>query len=100
MLIKAWRSQLNERYRKSFSDYRYQLKNVLSTLVKEFRQIVESEYTESSDPTDEEVTTSYHINYRILQKMLQIVWVETESANIKEKVKELDVITEDLEFFL
>ncbi|PKB99342.1 hypothetical protein RhiirA5_429860 [Rhizophagus irregularis] len=32
---------INERYRKSFSDYRYQLKNVLSTLVKEFRQIVE-----------------------------------------------------------
>ncbi|UZO24937.1 uncharacterized protein OCT59_017229 [Rhizophagus irregularis] len=44
---------INKRYRKSFSDYRYQLKNVLSTLVKEFRQIVESEYTESSDPTDE-----------------------------------------------
>lgn len=32
---------INERYRKSFADYRYQLKNVLSTLVKEFRQIVE-----------------------------------------------------------
>ncbi|UZO14810.1 uncharacterized protein OCT59_006254 [Rhizophagus irregularis] len=27
---------INERYHKSFSDYRYQLKNVLSTLVKEF----------------------------------------------------------------
>ncbi|GES82461.1 hypothetical protein GLOIN_2v1488591 [Rhizophagus clarus] len=27
---------INKRYHKSFSDYRYQLKNVLSTLVKEF----------------------------------------------------------------
>ncbi|GES84070.1 proline-rich protein 12 isoform X1 [Rhizophagus clarus] len=115
---------INERYRKSFSDYRYQLKNVLSTLVKEFRQIVESGYTESSDPTDEEVNNFISrevVLKRILsryvsaidftklseisldklikfsRKCFKIVWVETESANIKEKVKELDVITEDLE---
>ncbi|CAG8753008.1 9887_t:CDS:2, partial [Rhizophagus irregularis] len=115
---------INERYRKSFSDYRYQLKNVLSTLVKEFRQIVESEYTESSDPTDEEVNnfisrevvlkrilsryvsaidftklseTSLDKLIEFSRKCFKIVWVETESANIKEKVKELDVITEDLE---
>ncbi|GET04795.1 hypothetical protein GLOIN_2v1479627 [Rhizophagus clarus] len=54
-------------------------------MLKEFRQIVESGYTESSDPTDEEVNNFISL------------WVETESANIKEKVKELDVITEDLE---
>ncbi|GES87922.1 protein split ends isoform X4 [Rhizophagus clarus] len=115
---------INERYRKSFSDYRYQLKNVLSTLVKEFRQIVESGYTESSDPTDEEVNnfisrevvlkrilsryvsaidftelseTSLDKLIEFSRKCFKIVWVETESANIKEKVKELDVITEDLE---
>ncbi|UZO18679.1 uncharacterized protein OCT59_009991 [Rhizophagus irregularis] len=115
---------INERYRKSFSDYRYQLKNVLSTLVKEFRQIVESEYTESSDPTDEEGNnfisrevvlkrilsryvsaidftklseTSLDKLIEFSRKCFKIVWVETESANIKEKVKELDVITEDLE---
>ncbi|UZO19140.1 uncharacterized protein OCT59_010440 [Rhizophagus irregularis] len=115
---------INERYHKSFSDYRYQLKNVLSTLVKEFRQIVESEYTESSDPTDEEVNnfisrevvlkrilsryvsaidftklseTSLDKLIEFSRKCFKIVWVETESANIKEKVKELDVITEDLE---
>ncbi|GET02654.1 protein split ends isoform X4 [Rhizophagus clarus] len=115
---------INERYRKSFSDYRYQLKNVLSTLVKEFRQIVESGYTESSDPTDEEVNnfisrevvlkrilsryvsaidftklseTSLDKLIEFSRKCFKIVWVETESANIKEKVKKLDVITEDLE---
>ncbi|GES91470.1 protein split ends isoform X4 [Rhizophagus clarus] len=115
---------INERYRKSFSNYRYQLKNVLSTLVKEFRQIVESGYTESSDPTDEEVNnfisrevvlkrilsryvsaidftklseTSLDKLIEFSRKCFKIVWVETESANIKEKVKELDVITEDLE---
>ncbi|GES89239.1 protein split ends isoform X4 [Rhizophagus clarus] len=115
---------INERYHKSFSDYRYQLKNVLSTLVKEFRQIVESGYTESSDPTDEEVNnfisrevvlkrilsryvsaidftklseTSLDKLIEFSRKCFKIVWVETESANIKEKVKELDVITEDLE---
>ncbi|GES77749.1 hypothetical protein GLOIN_2v1488591 [Rhizophagus clarus] len=115
---------INERYHKSFSDYRYQLKNVLSTLVKEFRQIVESGYTESSDPTDEEVNnfisrevvlkrilsryvsaidftklseTSLDKLIEFSRKYFKIVWVETESANIKEKVKELDVITEDLE---
>ncbi|GES95220.1 protein split ends isoform X1 [Rhizophagus clarus] len=115
---------INERYHKSFSDYRYQLKNVLSTLVKEFRQIVESRYTESSDPTDEEVNdfisrevvlkrilsryisaidftklseTSLDKLIEFSRKCFKIVWVETESANIKEKVKELDVITEDLE---
>jgi len=32
---------INDWYRKSFSDYRYQLKNALSVLVKEFRQIAE-----------------------------------------------------------
>ncbi|GES86732.1 hypothetical protein GLOIN_2v1488591 [Rhizophagus clarus] len=115
---------INERYCKSFSDYRYQLKNVLSTLVKEFRQIVESGYTESSDPTDEEVNnfisrevvlkrilsryvsaidftklseTSLDKLIEFSRKCFKIVWVETESTNIKEKVKELDVITEDLE---
>ncbi|CAB5160399.1 unnamed protein product [Rhizophagus irregularis] len=99
MLIKAWR-------------------------IKEFRQIVESEYTESSDPTDEEVNnfisrevvlkrilsryvsaidftklseTSLDKLIEFSRKCFKIVWVETESANIKEKVKELDVITEDLE---
>ena len=30
---------INDRYHKLFSDYRYQLKNALSVLVKEFRQI-------------------------------------------------------------
>ncbi|GES98502.1 protein split ends isoform X4 [Rhizophagus clarus] len=115
---------INERYHKSFSDYRYQLKNVLSTLVKEFRQIVESGYTESSDPTDEKVNnfisrkvvlkrilsryvsaidftklseTSLDKLIEFFKKSFKIVWVETESANIKEKVKELDIITEDLE---
>jgi hypothetical protein len=29
---------INERYHKSFSDYRYQLKNVLLALVKEFQE--------------------------------------------------------------
>ncbi|GET65515.1 protein split ends isoform X4 [Rhizophagus irregularis DAOM 181602=DAOM 197198] len=92
--------------------------------LKEFRQIVESEYTESSDPTDEEVNnfisrevvlkrilsryvsaidftklseTSLDKLIEFSRKCFKIVWVETESANIKEKVKELDVITEDLE---
>ena len=32
---------INERYHRSFSNYRYQLKNVLSTLAKEFREMVE-----------------------------------------------------------
>jgi hypothetical protein len=32
---------VNDRYHKSFADYRYQLKNVLSALVKEFRQMEE-----------------------------------------------------------
>jgi hypothetical protein len=32
---------ISERYRRSFSDYRYQLKNALVALVKEFRQMVE-----------------------------------------------------------
>jgi hypothetical protein len=31
------------------------------------------------------------------RKCFKIVWVETESAIIKEKIKELDVITEELE---
>ncbi|GES87921.1 protein split ends isoform X4 [Rhizophagus clarus] len=92
--------------------------------LKEFRQIVESGYTESSDPTDEEVNnfisrevvlkrilsryvsaidftelseTSLDKLIEFSRKCFKIVWVETESANIKEKVKELDVITEDLE---
>ncbi|CAB5181606.1 unnamed protein product [Rhizophagus irregularis] len=115
---------INERYRKSFSDYRYQLKNVLSTLAKEFRQLVESEYTEGSNPTDEEVNnfisrevvlkrilsryvsaidftklseTSLEKLVEFSRKCFKIVWVETESTIIKEKVKELDVITEELE---
>ncbi|GES88585.1 protein split ends isoform X6 [Rhizophagus clarus] len=93
---------INKRYHKSFSDYRYQLKNVLSTLVKEFRQIVKSGYTESSDLTDEKVNnfisqTSLDKLIEFSRKCFKIIWVETESANIKEKVKELDVITEDLE---
>ncbi|GBC11834.2 hypothetical protein GLOIN_2v1488591 [Rhizophagus irregularis DAOM 181602=DAOM 197198] len=50
---------INKRYRKSFSDYQYQLKNVLSVLVKEFQefqQMAESECnTERSNPTDVEV---------------------------------------------
>ncbi|GES85151.1 protein split ends isoform X4 [Rhizophagus clarus] len=84
----------------------------------------ESGYTESSDPTDEEVNnfisrevvlkrilsryvsaidftklseTSLDKLIEFSRKCFKIVWVETESANIKEKVKELDVITEDLE---
>ncbi|CAB4394819.1 unnamed protein product [Rhizophagus irregularis] len=115
---------INERYRKSFSDYQYQLKNVLSTLAKEFRQLVESEYTEGSNPTDEEVNnfisrevilkrilsryisaidftklseTSLEKLVEFSRKCFKIVWVETESTIIKEKVKELDVITEELE---
>ena len=32
---------ISERYYRLFSDYRYQLKNTLSTLVKEFRGMVE-----------------------------------------------------------
>ncbi|GET02878.1 hypothetical protein GLOIN_2v1488591 [Rhizophagus clarus] len=92
--------------------------------LKEFRQIVKSEYTESSDPTDEEVNnfisrevilkrilsryvsaidftklseTSLDKLIEFSRKCFKIAWIETESANIKEKVKELDVITEDLE---
>ncbi|GES79414.1 protein split ends isoform X6 [Rhizophagus clarus] len=87
-------------------------------------QSVANGYTESSDPTDEEVNNFISrevvlkrilsryvsaINFTKLsetsldkliefsRKCFKIVWVETESANIKEKVKELDVITEDLE---
>ncbi|GET63998.1 protein split ends isoform X4 [Rhizophagus irregularis DAOM 181602=DAOM 197198] len=87
-------------------------------------QICNCEYTESSDPTDEEVNnfisrevvlkrilsryvsaidftklseTSLDKLIEFSRKCFKIVWVETESANIKEKVKELDVITEDLE---
>ncbi|GET64237.1 hypothetical protein GLOIN_2v1488591 [Rhizophagus irregularis DAOM 181602=DAOM 197198] len=90
-------------------------------LIKAWRK---SEYTESSDPTDEEVNnfisrevvlkrilsryvsaidftklseTSLDKLIEFSRKCFKIVWVETESANIKEKVKELDVITEDLE---
>ncbi|GES98547.1 protein split ends isoform X4 [Rhizophagus clarus] len=84
----------------------------------------ENGYTESSDPTDEEVNnfisrevvlkrilsryvsaidftklseTSLDKLIEFSRKCFKIVWVETESTNIKEKVKELDVITEDLE---
>ena len=32
---------ISERYHRLFSDYRYQLKNTLSTLVKEFRGMAE-----------------------------------------------------------
>ncbi|PKK57638.1 hypothetical protein RhiirC2_871766 [Rhizophagus irregularis] len=87
-------------------------------------QICNCEYTESSDPTDEKVNnfisrevvlkrilsryvsaidftklseTSLDKLIEFSRKCFKIVWVETESANIKEKVKELDVITEDLE---
>ncbi|UZO17212.1 uncharacterized protein OCT59_008573 [Rhizophagus irregularis] len=87
-------------------------------------QSMANEYTESSDPTDEEVNnfisrevvlkrilsryvsaidftklseTSLDKLIEFSRKCFKIVWVETESANIKEKVKELDVITEDLE---
>ncbi|GES98545.1 protein split ends isoform X4 [Rhizophagus clarus] len=61
-------------------------------------QICNCGYTESSDPTDEEVNN--FISHKLIEfsrKCFKIVWVETESTNIKEKVKELDVITEDLE---
>ncbi|GES92129.1 protein split ends isoform X4 [Rhizophagus clarus] len=105
---------INERYRKSFSDYRYQLKNVLSTLVKEFRQIVESGYTESSDPTDEEVNnfisrevvlkrilsryvsaidftklseTSLDKLIEFSRKCFKIVWVETEAQISKKRLR-------------
>ncbi|GES72563.1 protein split ends isoform X1 [Rhizophagus clarus] len=87
-------------------------------------QICNCGYTESSDPTDEEVNnfisrevvlkrilsryvsaidftklseTSLDKLIEFSRKCFKIVWVETESANIKEKVKELDVITKDLE---
>ncbi|GES88708.1 protein split ends isoform X1 [Rhizophagus clarus] len=73
-------------------------------------QICNCGYTESSDPTDKEVNnfispidftklseTSLDKLIEFSRKCFKIVWVETESANIKEKVKELDVITEDLE---
>ncbi|GET03710.1 hypothetical protein GLOIN_2v1488591 [Rhizophagus clarus] len=87
-------------------------------------QICNCGYTESSDLTDEEVNnfisrevvlkrilsryvsaidftklseTSLDKLIEFSRKCFKIVWVETESANIKEKVKELDVITEDLE---
>ncbi|GES96231.1 hypothetical protein GLOIN_2v1488591 [Rhizophagus clarus] len=78
--------------------YQSVAKSINERYLKEFRQIVESGYTESSDPTDEEVNN--FISHKLIEfsrKCFKIVWVETESANIKEKVKELDVITEDLE---
>ncbi|GBC38613.2 proline-rich protein 12 isoform X1 [Rhizophagus irregularis DAOM 181602=DAOM 197198] len=86
---------INERYRKSFSDYRYQLKNVLSTLKVNIRKVQilrrgTIDFTKLSE-------TSLDKLIEFSRKCFKIVWVETESANIKEKVKELDVITEDLE---
>ncbi|GES74169.1 protein split ends isoform X5 [Rhizophagus clarus] len=87
-------------------------------------QSVANGYTKSSDPTDEKVNnfisrevvlkrilsryvsaidftklseTSLDKLIEFSRKCFKIVWVETESANIKEKVKELNVITEDLE---
>ncbi|GES76613.1 protein split ends isoform X4 [Rhizophagus clarus] len=74
--------------------YQSVAKSINKRYLKGFRQIVESGYTESSDPTDEEVNNFIS---QFSRKCFKIVWVETESANIKEKVKELDVITEDLE---
>ncbi|GET62351.1 hypothetical protein GLOIN_2v1488591 [Rhizophagus irregularis DAOM 181602=DAOM 197198] len=68
------------------------------SVAKSINERYQSEYTESSDPTDEEVNN--FISHKLIEffrKCFKIVWVETESANIKEKVKELDVITEDLE---
>ncbi|GET61375.1 protein split ends isoform X4 [Rhizophagus irregularis DAOM 181602=DAOM 197198] len=94
------------------------------SVAKSINERYQSEYTESSDPTDEEVNnfisrevvlkrilsryvsaidftklseTSLDKLIEFSRKCFKIVWVETESANIKEKVKELDVITEDLE---
>ncbi|GES77681.1 protein split ends isoform X4 [Rhizophagus clarus] len=93
-------------------------------VAKSINERYQSGYTESSDPTDEEVNnfisrevvlkrilsryvsaidftklseTSLDKLIEFSRKCFKIVWVETESANIKEKVKELDVITEDLE---
>ncbi|PKY33174.1 hypothetical protein RhiirB3_451891 [Rhizophagus irregularis] len=119
---------INERYRKSFSDYRYQLKNVLSALVKEFQefqQMAESECnTERSNPTDVEVNnfisrevvlkrilsrqvsaidftklseTSLEKLVEFSRKGFKIVWSETDSSIVREKIKELDIITEGLE---
>ncbi|GES91469.1 protein split ends isoform X6 [Rhizophagus clarus] len=94
------------------------------SVAKSINERYQSGYTESSDPTDEEVNnfisrevvlkrilsryvsaidftklseTSLDKLIEFSRKCFKIVWVETESANIKEKVKELDVITEDLE---
>ncbi|CAB4427921.1 unnamed protein product [Rhizophagus irregularis] len=119
---------INERYHKSFSDYRYQLKNVLSALVKEFQefqQMAESECnTERSNPTDVEVNnfisrevilkrilsrqvsaidftklseTSLEKLVEFSRKGFKIVWSETDSSIVREKIKELDIITEGLE---
>ncbi|GES72564.1 protein split ends isoform X6 [Rhizophagus clarus] len=94
------------------------------SVAKSINERYQSGYTESSDPTDEEVNnfisrevvlkrilsryvsaidftklseTSLDKLIEFSRKCFKIVWVETESANIKEKVKELDVITKDLE---
>ncbi|GET02652.1 protein split ends isoform X5 [Rhizophagus clarus] len=94
------------------------------SVAKSINERYQSGYTESSDPTDEEVNnfisrevvlkrilsryvsaidftklseTSLDKLIEFSRKCFKIVWVETESANIKEKVKKLDVITEDLE---
>ncbi|CAB4416625.1 unnamed protein product [Rhizophagus irregularis] len=119
---------INERYHKSFSDYRYQLKNVLSALVKEFQefqQMAESECnTERSNPTDVEVNNfisrevvlkrilSRHVSaigftklsetsleklVEFSRKGFKIVWSETDSSIVREKLKKLDIITEGLE---
>ncbi|GBC18148.2 protein split ends isoform X6 [Rhizophagus irregularis DAOM 181602=DAOM 197198] len=87
---------INERYHKSFSDYRYQLKNVLSTLKVNIRKRILSRYVSAIDFTKLSETSLDKL-IEFSRKCFKIVWVETESANIKEKVKELDVITEDLE---
>ncbi|GES91584.1 protein split ends isoform X4 [Rhizophagus clarus] len=82
---------INERYRKSFSDYRYQLKNKV-----DIRKRILSRYVSAIDFTKLSETSLDKL-IEFSRKCFKIVWIETESANIKEKVKELDVITEDLE---
>ncbi|GES91585.1 protein split ends isoform X6 [Rhizophagus clarus] len=94
------------------------------SVAKSINERYQSGYTESSDPTNEKVNnfisrevvlkrilsryvsaidftklseTSLDKLIEFSRKCFKIVWIETESANIKEKVKELDVITEDLE---
>ncbi|GET03711.1 hypothetical protein GLOIN_2v1488591 [Rhizophagus clarus] len=91
MLIKAWQksgytesSDLTDEEVNNFISREVVLKRILS------RYVSAIDFTKLSE-------TSLDKLIEFSRKCFKIVWVETESANIKEKVKELDVITEDLE---